>query len=88
MDRQAFALGDKISLRHLQNITAMNRELTALRERVKVLEADNARLRQHIADTANRINVAGSHYHQAQQALDAIVTEVKQSARKALQEPK
>lgn len=53
-------------------------------ERVAGLERENARLRQHIADEANRINIAGSAYDRAQAALDEIVTGLKMRARETL----
>lgn len=49
------------------------------------LWAENARLRQHIADEANRFNIVGSDWERAQQALDALVSGVKTRARAALE---
>lgn len=51
---------------------------------VERLQAENARLRQYIADQANSFNIVGSAWHQVQEALDRLVTETKQGARAAL----
>lgn len=59
-------------------------EMVKLAGRAAFLEAENARLRQHIADEANRVNIAGSAYDRAQAALDEIVAGVKNRARTAL----
>lgn len=48
--------------------------------------AENKRLREALANLANTINIVGSPYHKAQEALDQIVTETKRAARAALQE--
>jgi hypothetical protein len=48
------------------------------------LRAENARLRQAIADMANSINIVGSPYDRASNALDEIVHNVKRAARQAL----
>lgn len=56
--------------------------------RREALEAENWRLRKALADIANGINVEGSALHEAQLALDKVVSSVKTHARHALsQEP-
>jgi enhancing lycopene biosynthesis protein 2 len=59
-------------------------EMVKLARDSAFLEAENARLRQHIADEANRVNIVGSAYDRAQAALDEIVAGVKSRARNAL----
>jgi len=51
---------------------------------IAALRAKNARLRAHIAASANNINIAGSAYDEAIAALDRLVAETKSSARAAL----
>jgi Lar family restriction alleviation protein len=58
--------------------------LASAQAEVAALQIENARLRQVIADEANRINIEGSAYHLAQLALNEIVTGLKQRARAAL----
>jgi hypothetical protein len=48
------------------------------------LVEENARLRQALADLANKINIVGSPYDIAQKALDQMVADVKNEARAAL----
>ena len=55
--------------------------------KVAALQIENARLRQAIADEANRVNIEGSEYHRAQLALDEIVTGLKRRSRAALVQP-
>lgn len=62
---------------------AANR-ITALEAEKVPLVSENARLREAIARLANSINIVGSPYHRAQQALDDLVSEVKQTARATL----
>ena len=54
--------------------------------RIEALQADNAKLREALANLANRINIVGSPYDQVQKALDQIVIDTKRAARAALQE--
>jgi hypothetical protein len=61
--------------------------LAAAQAEVAALQIENARLRQAIADEANRINIEGSAYHRAQLALDEIVTGLKVRYRAALVQP-
>ena len=49
------------------------------------LRAENTRLRLAIASIANRINVEGSPWHEAQVALDKLVAEIKREARAILE---
>lgn len=51
---------------------------------IRTLESENKRLREAIASIANSINVVGSPYHKAQEALDLLVIETKKAAREAL----
>lgn len=53
--------------------------------RIQTLSAENERLREHIARQANTINIVGSPYHKAQEALDEIVLLLKREARAALE---
>ena len=62
--------------------------LRAADQRCAELEAENARLREAIANQANSFNIVGSHYDAAVTALDAMVSEVKRNARTALGEPR
>lgn len=55
--------------------------------RIAELEAEVERLRQSHADLANRINIVGSPYHRAIEALDALVSDVKTQTRQALKGP-
>jgi predicted RNA-binding protein len=75
-------------LDHLANINALMYDdldtIDAAKNRIEILEAENARLRQAIADEANRINIEGSAYHKAQLALDEIVVGLKQRTRAVL----
>lgn len=48
--------------------------------------AENARLRIALASIANRINVEGSPWHDAQLALDKLVVEIKRKVRATLAE--
>jgi phage shock protein A len=54
-----------------------------IRQRDELAE-ENARLRQALASIANRINVEGSPWHEAQAALDKVVVSIKSEARAAL----
>ena len=53
---------------------------------IEALQADKKKLREALANLANTINIVGSPYHRAQEALDQIVTETKRAVRTALQE--
>ena len=61
-------------------------EITTLRTQLAASRADVARLRGAMADMANQINIVGSHYNQAQEALDGIVADVKSRARAAIRD--
>lgn len=66
-----------------------NEILNALRQPTQgdaEIIAENKRLREALAHIANTINIVGSPYHKAQEALDQIVTETKRAARAALKE--
>lgn len=65
-------------------IAELEAEREAFRKERDALRAENARLRQVIADEANRINIEGSAYHKAQLALDEIAVGLKTRARAAL----
>lgn len=54
---------------------------------IEMLREENTRLRQHIANTANQINIAGSAYDRAVMAMEELVLGVKREARAALKEP-
>ena len=54
---------------------------------IERLREENTRLRQHIANTANQINIAGSAYDRAVMAMEELVLGVKREARAALKEP-
>lgn len=51
------------------------------------LREENRRLREHIAASANNVNIVGSAYDDAIKALDRLVAETKSSARAALASP-
>lgn len=55
-------------------------------DRIEAQAAEIERLREALAHIANTINIVGSPYHKAQEALDQIVTETKRAARAALKE--
>ena len=57
-----------------------------LRTQLASSQADVARLREGVADMANQMKIVGSHYNQAQEALDGIVADVKSRARAILKE--
>ena len=67
-------------------ITAQSVELGSLRTQLAASQADVARLREGVADMANQMKIVGSHYNQAQEALDGIVADVKSRARAILKE--
>ena len=62
---------------------APNDDLRAENERLRV---EVVNLRAALAELANGINIVGSPYHQAQQALDELTLQVKRQARAALKE--
>lgn len=72
----------------LGSTPAIEADAIAACQRCAKLEAENARLREAIANQANSFNIVGSHYDAAVTALDAMVSDVKRNARAALGEPR
>lgn len=68
---------------HVLRVT-LEAAAAVISETIAERDSENARLRQHIADSANRINVAGSAYDDAMKALDRLVRETKRDARVVL----
>ncbi len=74
MDRQAFALGDRISLRHLQNIAALNK-------RIATLEGLLAKAPDLFAHTVGAMCDNGDKENQARNEREAhaILAEIRQA---------
>lgn len=68
----------------VDQLQAMGQDFDATSGEEMRLREENARLRAHIAASANSINAAGSAYDEAIAALDRLVAETKSSARAAL----
>ena len=75
-----------IPVEYAELIVALRNAAPALLDEIERLRVENGRLRQHIADEANRFNISGSDWERVQQALDALLVGVKSRARAALGE--
>ena len=80
---QAIAVANKVH--KLQNLIVIQaREIERLNASLCETMAKDERLREALANLANGINIVGSPYHKAQEALDQIVVDTKRAARAAL----
>lgn len=83
-DRDGLTYHHRSDFPEIVDATNMANRITALEAEKVLLVSENARLREAIARLTNSINIVGSPYHRAQQALDDLVSEVKQTARATL----